>query len=609
LISAAYATAIILVSFRLFIFFSMVPIFFPKGTPVIGKVSLALIIAYMLVGSIDISTVNTINNSTSLIFNIINEILAGAILGYITNSAFVCARYAGNMMDLQVGFAMMTMFDPSTNSNVTFLERILYWFSTIIFFLIDGHHMLIRALVESFNVIKLGAFFLNQEGIKHVINVFIQYFYISIKIAVPIVFIILITDLTLGLVARTVPQLNIMILGLPIKIIVGLTAFVFALPLFLKVLNSAFDMLPDAIRGFYKTIPVLIIFASEEKTEEATPRKKMDARKKGQVAKSKELALAFTLLACTLVLIALGEYGANELKETMAGFLNNYLNMELNYNNLNSLAILTILRVGKIVLPVALPIMCFGIAANYLQTGFLFTKEPLKPDFKKLNPINGFKRMFSLRTVMELLKDLTIITVVGVVGYEFLKDNYLKILNLGTLKPWDMITGLLSLAISIFFRITLIMLFIAVADYVYQKYQYNKDLKMTKQEVKEEYKQDEGDPQIKSKIKQKQREMAMQRMMQEVPKATVVVTNPTHIAVALRYEKGDNAPKVVAKGADYVAIRIKDIAKNNEVPVIENKPLARLMYDKIEIDSEVPHDMYEAVAEILAIVYSLKKKK
>ncbi|MCS4455483.1 flagellar biosynthesis protein FlhB [Clostridium botulinum] len=303
-----------------------------------------------------------------------------------------------------------------------------------------------------------------------------------------------------------------------------------------------------------------------------------------------------------------GEYGANELKETMAGFLNNYLNMELNYNNLNSLAILTVLRVGKIVLPVALPIMCFGIAANYLQTGFLFTKEPLKPDFKKLNPINGFKRMFSLRTVMELLKDLTIITVVGIVGYKFLQDNYLKILNLGTLRPWYMITGLLSLAISIFFRITLIMLFIAVADYVYQKYQYNKDLKMTKQEVKEEYKQDEGDPQIKSKIKQKQREMAMQRMMQEVPKATVVVTNPTHIAVALRYEKGDTAPKVVAKGADYVAIKIKDIAKNNEVPVIENKPLARLIYEKVEIDSEVPQDMYEAVAEILAIVYTLKKK-
>ncbi len=144
------------------------------------------------------------------------------------------------MMDLQVGFAMMTMFDPSTNSNVTFLERILYWFSTIVFFLIDGHHMLIRALVESFNVIKLGTFFINQEGIKHVLNVFIQYFYISIKIAVPIIFIILITDLTLGLVARTVPQLNIMILGLPIKILVGLTAFVFALPLFLKVFKLCF---------------------------------------------------------------------------------------------------------------------------------------------------------------------------------------------------------------------------------------------------------------------------------------------------------------------------------------------------------------------------------
>lgn len=179
--------------------------------------------------------------------------------------------------------------------------------------------MLIRALVESFNVIKLGAFFLNQEGIKHVLNVFIQYFYISVKIAVPIVFIILITDLTLGLVARTVPQLNIMILGLPIKILVGLTAFVFALPLFLKVLNSTFGMLPDAIRGFYKTIPVLIIFASEEK-QRKQPLVKNGCKKKGQVAKSKELALAFTLLACTLVLVALGSMELMNLKKLWQDF-------------------------------------------------------------------------------------------------------------------------------------------------------------------------------------------------------------------------------------------------------------------------------------------------
>jgi flagellar biosynthetic protein FliR/FlhB len=165
-----------------------------------------------------------------------------------------------------------------------------------------------------------------------------------------------------------------------------------------------------------------------------------------------------------------------------------------------------------------------------------------------------------------------------------------------------------SLTVSIFFKITIIMVTIALIDYIYQRYQHNKDLKMTKQEIKEEFKQDEGDPQIKGKIKQKQREMAMRRMMQEVPKATVVVTNPTHISVALRYEEGQEAPKVVAKGADSIALKIKEMAKENDVPIIENKPLARMMYAQVEINEEIPVDMYKAVAEILALVYKLKKK-
>ena len=165
-----------------------------------------------------------------------------------------------------------------------------------------------------------------------------------------------------------------------------------------------------------------------------------------------------------------------------------------------------------------------------------------------------------------------------------------------------------SLIVSIFFKITIVMITIALADYIYQRYQFNKDLRMTKQEIKEEYKQSEGDPQIKGKIRQKQKEMAMRRMMQEVPKATVVVTNPTHISVAIKYEEGKNAPIVVAKGADNVALRIKELAKENDVPIIENKPLARLMYKEVELDEEVPVEMYQAVAEILALVYKLEKK-
>ncbi|AKN33963.1 flagellar biosynthesis protein FlhB [Clostridium carboxidivorans P7] len=609
MVDTLYFTALILISIRMFCFFVVVPIFFPSGTPATVKVGITLIMAYILIPGVDYTGINNINNNLPFIINCMNEAVAGFTLGFITNLCFNSVRFAGSIMDMQVGFSMMTMFDPTSSSNTTLIEHILYWFSMVVFFIVDGHHMLIKALIESFKVIKLGNFFLNQNSINLIIRVFIEYFEIAVKIAIPIVLIILITDITMGLVSRTVPQLNVMILGMPVKILVGLGAFCFALPIFLKMIENSFYGIQDAINGFYKTIPLLIIFASDDKTEEATPKKKSDARKKGQIAKSKEIALALTLLASTIVIVALGGYVGNGLKSTLIVFLNNYLTMSLSYDSVQKIAFIVVWRIGIIFLPVVLPIMFMGVLANFLQTGALITSEPLKPDFSKLNPINGFKRIFSMRTVMELFKDLAMVSIVGFVGYKFVKDNYEYILTLGSLNAQAVAAAVSKLTINIFFRITILMIIIALIDYVYQRFQFNKDLKMSKQEVKEEYKQDEGDPQIKSKIKQKQREMATRRMMQEVPKATVVVTNPTHIAVALKYQEGLNAPVVAAKGADRVALKIKEIAKENDVPIIENKPLARLMYSEVELDEEIPMDMYEAVAEILALVYKIKERK
>lgn len=608
MIDTLYFTALILITIRMFCFFVVVPVFFPNGTPNTVKIGLTLIMAYILVPGIDYSGIHTINNNMPFVINCMNEAVAGLTLGFITNLCFMAVRVAGNLMDFQIGFSMMTMFDPSSGSNTTLMEHLLYWFSIVVFFIVDGHHMLIKALMESFSVIKLGNFFLSQDSINVIIRVFIEYFGIALKIAIPIVLIIFITDLTLGLIARTVPQLNIMILGLPIKILLGLAAFCFALPIFLKVIENSFYGIPDAIRGFYKTIPLLIIFASDDKTEDATPKKKSDARKKGQIPKSKEVALALTLLSSTIVIATLGGYVGNELKATMITFLNNYLTMALDYNSVQKISVIVVWRLAVTFIPVVVPIMLMGVLANFLQTGALITSEPLKPDLTKLNPIAGLKRMFSMRSVVQLLKDSALVAVVGYIGYKFIRDNYTYILTLGNLNPAGVISAMGSLIVSIFFKITIVMITIALADYIYQRYQFNKDLRMTKQEIKEEYKQSEGDPQIKGKIRQKQKEMAMRRMMQEVPKATVVVTNPTHISVALKYEEGKNAPIVVAKGADNVALRIKELAKENDVPIIENKPLARLMYKELELDQEVPVEMYQAVAEILALVYKLKKK-
>ena len=593
-------------------FFMGIPIFFPKGTPPTVKVGFCVVFTFLILPGINYESVSTITSNAALIIFSIDEVITGLILGYITKFCFFSAQMAGQLMDFQIGFSMMSMFDPISNENVTLLGNLLYWVSMVMFFVVDGHHMLIRAIIDSFGVVELGKFILSQATAMMMVKIFIEFFTLSLKIAVPIILIIIITDLCMGLISRTVPQLNVMILGMPIKILVGLSCFALVLPAVLNLIVNSFYTIPDIIKAFYKVIPLLIIISSDsgEKTEDATPKKKSDAKKKGQVAKSKELSSTITLLTTTLLLIMLGAYLLDNLKGVVSLFLSNYLTLSVNEYTFKSVLLVSIIKFGLLVLPVVVPIMIMGVIASLIQSGFIFTNEPLKPDLKKLSMISGFKKIFSTRSLVDLLRNLAIVTVIGVVAYNFIKSNYLQIMNYGSLKIEAILGVFGGLVIGIFFKISIIMLIISIIDFAYQKFKHSKELKMSMQEIKEEYKQQEGDPQIKSKIRQKQREMASSRMMQQVPDATVVITNPTHLAIAIKYEQGgEGAPIVIAKGADNVAIKIKEVAKENDIPIIENKPLARLIYKELDLGSEIPADMYEAVAEILALVYKLKKRK
>lgn len=601
-----------MVLLRISAFFMGIPIFFPKSTPAMAKVGFCVIFTFLIVPGVNYENVNLITNNTGLIVFAISEVITGLILSYIVKFCFFSAQMAGQLMDFQVGFSMMSMFDPISNENVTLLGRLLYWVSMVMFFVVDGHHMLIRAIIDSFNSVNIGRFILNQQSSMMVVKVFIEFFTLGVKIAIPIILIIIITDLCMGLVSRTVPQLNVMILGMPIKILVGLSCFALVLPTILNLIVNSFYTIPDIIKALYKVLPLLIIISSDsgEKTEEATPKKKSDSKKKGQVAKSKELSSTITLFTVTLLMIMLGAYMLENLKGLLSLFLNNYLTLSVNEYTFKNMLLVSLIRFGLLTLPILVPIMLMGIIASLMQSGFIFTGEPLKADFKKLSPISGFKKIFSTRSLVDLLKNLAIITIIGFVAYDFIESNYLSIMNYGSLKIDAILAVFGELVVDIFFKIAIIMLIISIIDFTYQKYKHNKELKMSLQEIKEEYKQQEGDPQIKSKIKQKQREMASGRMMQQVPDATVVITNPTHLAIAIKYEQGgEGAPIIVAKGADNVAIKIKEIAKENQVPIFENKPLARLIYKQLDIGSEIPAEMYGAVAEILALVYKLKKRK
>ncbi|MBC8062244.1 MAG: fused FliR family export protein/FlhB family type III secretion system protein [Clostridiaceae bacterium] len=609
MIDVTYFTGFIFVFIRMISFFGIVNIFFPIGFPNKAKVGFAVIMSFMLLPGIN-QTGLAVNNNLELIITIGSEITTGITLGFLTNLCFNAIKFAGQIIDTEVGFGMISIFDPTTSSNATFIENMLYWFSIMLFFITDTHHVLISELVKSFQVVEIGEFILSPKSSTVILNIFIQYFAIGLKISIPIVFIILITDLTMGLIARTVPSLNVMILGLPIKIVLGLMCISLALPIFADEIISNFNSFPQIFKGIYKVIPFIFIFASDDKSEEATAKKKQDARKKGQVAKSKEINLTATLLASTLVIAALGNYMKDNLGRFLLDFYTNYLNSTLSYSSISHIAIIAVTRIGLVLLPFIIPIMALGVISSLAQTGFLLSAESIKPSLSKINPLKGFKKMFSMRSFVELFKNLAIVSVVGFVGYKYIYSNFSSLLYMGDVGVPSMLELFKKLVVGIFTQTIYVLIAISIIDYIFQRRSYNKDLKMSKQEVKEEYKQQEGDPQVKGKIRQKQREMASRRMMSEVPNATVIVTNPTHLAIALKYEEGKSeAPIVVAKGADLVAFKIREIAKENDVPIIENKPLARLIYKEVELEQEIPAQMYQAIAEILALVFKMKKRK
>jgi len=244
---------------------------------------------------------------------------------------------------------------------------------------------------------------------------------LPLKIAIPIILIIIITDLSIGLVSRTVPQLNVMILGMPIKILIGLSCFSLVLPAVVNLIVNSFYTIPDIIKGFYKVIPLLIFVSADsgEKTEDATPKKKSESKKKGQVAKSKELSSTVTLLTVTILMITLGTYTLDNLKNVLILFLNNYLTITFNENTFKTLLLVSLMKFGIIILPIVIPIMLMGVVASLMQSGFIFTNEPLKPDLKKLDPISGFKKIFSMRSVVDLLKNLAIVTTISIIAYNF----------------------------------------------------------------------------------------------------------------------------------------------------------------------------------------------
>jgi len=348
-----------------------------------------------------------------------------------------------------------------------------------------------------------------------------------------------------------------------------------------------------------------------EKTEKATAKKRRDARKKGQVRQSPEVNTTFCALVMFGLLFIIWPWFVERLMDIYREHLGPQsilmASNGMTPNELMGLLVRVLMKLGVALLPVLGTALVAGLSINVLQIGFLFTTDTLKPKLNKISPIKGFKRMFSVKTLVDLVKSLLKIAILGFIAYSDFRRR------LGEFPGFigrDVHASFIEIMRSAFLtalKMCLAMIFISIADFLFQWWKYEKDLKMTKQEVKDEYKMMEGDPQIKGKIRAKQRQMSAMRMMARVPEADVVITNPTHYAIALQYDdKVSAAPVVIAKGQDYLARKIKEVAIEHGIEIVENPPLAQSLYALCEVDDEIPADFYQAVADILVFVYRQK---
>ncbi len=346
----------------------------------------------------------------------------------------------------------------------------------------------------------------------------------------------------------------------------------------------------------------------QERTERATPKRKQEARSRGQVAQSREVPSVMILMVSAVFFYFGGSWMFWNLSEFITEI---YQNIDsLRFNDISEASVFSVEILYKlltVLLPILIPVLIAGIFANVIQVGFQISSEAMSPKLSKLNPITGMKRFLSIKALVELGKSILKIVFIGSIVYVLVKSDMKTFPSLIHQEVGQILSFIAQKSLKICFFVCLAMLILAVLDYIYQRWQFEKDLKMSKQEVKDEQRQIYGDPKVKARIRGVQMEMARRRMMDAVPEADVVITNPTRLAIALKFDPKDMiAPRVLAKGAGFIAQRIREIAEENQVPIIEEKSLAQGLYKLVEIGDYIPAELYRAVAEVLAYVYRLK---
>jgi flagellar biosynthesis protein FlhB len=347
----------------------------------------------------------------------------------------------------------------------------------------------------------------------------------------------------------------------------------------------------------------------QERTEQGTPKRREEAREKGRVAKSREVSSVAGLAACLIYFY----FNATGLLEKITAMMTSTFRsagrVTISIDNVQLLLTGLLFKMFVLLMPIFIVVFIVGIFANVIQVGALFSPSAIQPELSKIDPLKGLQRLFSMNSFVELIKNILKMLIIGIVSYLVIKNEVNGFLPLAEQTVWEILLYLGKITFKILLTTCWVLIILAILDYVYQRWEYEKGLRMSRQEIKEEFKNSDGDPAIKARIKRLQREMSRKRMMAAVPKADVIITNPTHLAVAIRYDQDTRiAPCVVAKGAGFIAEKIRNIGRENNIPIVENKPLAQVLYKMVRLDETIPENLYRSVAEVLAFVYGLKRQ-
>lgn len=599
---------LLLIMIRVSSFIVVSPVFFPKGINNIFKMIFSFAFSLILFSIIAPDIKITVQNEVQYIFLIFSEVIIGILIGIFVNLLFQLFSGIGSILDSQGGFSSAQIFDPMTNNNSSVIEKFFYWISLSAFIILNGHHYFIRAFIFSYDKIKIGDLNFTSNLLDSFVNTTFIIFRSSFMIIVPIIIVLIFVDVILGIISRIIPKINIIVISFPFKIVVTVGLLIISVKIIFNKFLSLYVDFNDLIFRIFSFAPVLFVF-SDDKTEEPTPQKIKKTREEGNVAKSAFLISAISLVGIVII-IMMGGFILNEFKNILIHFLRD--GVAYNYGPYDVVDIFKSV-VFKSLMLIIVPSIVFvvlAIISNIVQTGFLITPKSLKPSFRDLNPISNIKNIFSIKSLFDLFRDSIVIAILCYISYKFILDNIEEFFRISNFRIKYSFSSIVPLFMSIFLKIFMIVGVIGIVDFAIEKFRYKKKLKMTKQEVKEEFKQMEGDPEVKAQIKQRAKQIIMQNIMSNVKDSSVIITNPTHISVALRYKQGkDSAPRLVAKGINHMAYRIKEIAQENNVPIVEDKYLARFIYKNVELEEEIPQEIYKAVADILTYIFKLNNKR